>query len=52
MGFVAERVKTMTCPECGHEFDPNAVKPLAMIPCPKCAKSVRAPARFAKFLLR
>jgi len=52
MGFVAERVKKMACPKCGHEFDPTGAKALSKMPCPECKESIRVQARFGKFLLR
>lgn len=51
MDFQAERVSELSCGKCGVTIDPSGPKPLSMIDCPKCGKTMRVPAVFGDFLL-
>lgn len=51
MGFKADRVKEVTCQDCGQTIDTSSVKPMTRTTCPKCGAEVPVPASFDHFLV-
>ncbi|MBI1375596.1 MAG: protein kinase [Phycisphaera sp.] len=51
MSFVVEKVKQMTCEQCGQPVDHASVQPLMHIVCPSCGHEQRVPAQFDNYLV-
>lgn len=51
MGFQAERVNSMECPQCGVKLDVSQARPLSKRPCPRCSHELTVPAKVGSMLI-